>query len=51
MLSLRNSIVEVVAKLLLKRQADLLDWYMDIEEKLSYEEYEDANQVFSIQQY
>jgi hypothetical protein len=43
MLSLRNTIVEVLSKLVLRRYADLLDWYADVEERLSFEEYEDPN--------
>ena len=43
MLMLRNTIVEVLSKLVIKRYADQLDWYADIEERLSYEEYEDPN--------
>jgi hypothetical protein len=51
MLSLRNTIVEVLSKLVLRRYADLLDWYADVEERLSYEEYEDPEQTFTIQNY
>jgi hypothetical protein len=51
MLSLRNTIVEVLSKLVLRRYADLLDWYADVEERLSFEEYEDPNQTFTIQHY
>ena len=49
MLSLRNTVVEVISKLVFRRYADLLDWYADVEERLSFEEYEDPNQTFSIQ--
>jgi len=49
MLSLRNSICEVIAKLVSRRYADLLDWYADVEERLSFEEYEDPDQTFTIQ--
>ena len=48
MLSLRNSIVEIMSKLVIRKYADLLDWYADVEERLSYEEYEDPNQTFTI---
>ena len=48
MLQLRNSIVEIISKLVFRRYADLLDWYADVEERLSYEEYEDPNQTFTI---
>ena len=51
MLTLRNTVVEVLSKLVIRRYADQLDWYSDVEERLSYEEYEDPNQVFTIQQY
>jgi hypothetical protein len=51
MLSLRNTIVDVLSKLVVKRYSDLLDWYADVEERLSFEEYEDPNQTFTIQQY
>jgi hypothetical protein len=32
-----------MSKLVMKRYADLLDWYLDIEERLSFEEYEDID--------
>ena len=51
MLSLRNTIVEVLSKLVIRKYADQLDWYADVEERLSFEEYEDPNQTFTIQQY
>ena len=51
LLSLRNFCVEVMSKLLVKEYADLLDWYSDVEDRLSFEEYEDPNQTFSIHQY
>lgn len=51
MLTLRNTVVEVLSKLVIRRYADQLDWYSDVEERLSYEEYEDPNQVFTIQQH
>ena len=47
-LSLRNTIIDVLSKLLIRRYADLHDWYADIEDRLSYEEYEDPEQIFSI---
>jgi len=47
-LSIRNSIIDVMSKLVVRRYADLHDWYADIEDRLSYEEYEDPNQSFSI---
>ena len=40
-LSLRNTIIDVCSKLLISRYADLHEWYADIEDRLSYEEYED----------
>jgi hypothetical protein len=49
MLSLRNTIVEVLSKLVIRKYADQLDWYADVEERLSFEEYEDPNQTFTIQ--
>ena len=51
MLSLRNTVVEVLSKLLLKRYSNLLDWYADVEERLSFEEYEDPDQTFNISQF
>lgn len=51
MLFLKNSICEVLSKIGVRRYAELLDWYADVEERLSYEEYEDPNQTFTIQQY
>lgn len=47
-LSLRNTICEVLGKLVIKRYANQLDWYADVEDRLSFEEYEDPNQLFSI---
>jgi hypothetical protein len=43
MLQLRNTICEIISKLVFRRYADLLDWYADVEERLSFEEYEDPN--------
>jgi hypothetical protein len=47
-LSLKNYATDCCSKLLIKRYADLHDWYADIEDRLSFEEYEDPNQSFSI---
>ena len=49
MLMLRNEVVQVISKLVVRQYADLLDWYADVEERLSFEEYEDTNQTFNIQ--
>ena len=35
---------------MLKKYSSLIEWYIDIEERLAFEEYEDINQTFSIQQ-
>lgn len=51
MLHLRNSLCLVFSKLLIKKYANLLNWYSDVEDRLSYEEYEDPQQVFAVQQY
>jgi hypothetical protein len=51
MLYLRNTLVEVFSKLVIGKYAELLDFYADVEERLTYEEYEDPNQTFTIQQY
>jgi len=51
MLSLRNTVVEVTSKLIFKRYSSLLDWYSDVEDRLSFEEYEDPEQTFSINQF
>ena len=48
LLQLRNYIVDVGKKLVLRRKADLLDWYVEIEGKLAFEEFENINQIFSI---
>jgi hypothetical protein len=32
-----------MSKLLIRRYSDLLDWYADFEERLSFEEYEHPN--------
>jgi len=42
-LSLRNTIIDVLSKLVIRRYAELHRWYADIEDRLSYEEYEDPN--------
>lgn len=42
-LSLRNFCVEVMSKLIVREYADLLAWYSDVEDRLSFEEYEDPN--------
>ena len=47
----RNTIIEALSKLVFRRYANLLNWYADVEERLSFEEYEDPNQTFTIQQY
>jgi len=51
MTELRNFICTVASKLVIRRYADLSDWYMNIEEKLAFEEYEDINQTFAINQF
>lgn len=33
------------------KYSKILDWYSDVEERLSFEEFEDTNQTFSIQQF
>jgi hypothetical protein len=42
-LSARNYVVDVMGKLVIRRYADLHDWYADIEDRLSFEEYEDPD--------
>ena len=51
MLELRNQVATLLSKLVIRRYADLVDWYTDIEERLAFEEYEDINQTFSIHQF
>ena len=51
MLCLRNTMTEIISKLLIKRYSGLVEYYKDLEERLSFEEYEDPNQTFSISQY
>ena len=51
MTELRNFVCIVASKLVIRRYADLSNWYMDIEEKLAFEEYEDINQIFAINQF
>jgi hypothetical protein len=41
MLSLRNSVVQYLSKQGISRYAHLLNWYSSIEERLSFEEFED----------
>lgn len=43
MLQTRNSLCQVFSKLVIKKYANLLNWYNDVEDRLSYEEYEDPN--------
>jgi hypothetical protein len=51
LLELKIQVSGIMSKLVLKKYADLLDWYLDIEERLSFEEYEDIDQTFSIHQF
>lgn len=51
LLELKIQVSSIMSKLVMKRYADLLDWYLDIEERLSFEEYEDIDQTFSIHQF
>jgi hypothetical protein len=50
-LFLRDAVIDVLSKSVIKRYADLNDFYSDIEEKLSFEQYEDPEQQFTINQY
>lgn len=43
MLVLRNYITDVMKKLVLRSKADLLNWYTEIEGKLTFEEFENIN--------
>jgi hypothetical protein len=49
LLELRNFIGRVLTKLVIRYYADLLDWYIEIEEKLAFEQFENMKQIFSIQ--
>ena len=40
-LSCRNSVTDVLSKIVITRYSDLHNWYVAIEEHLCYEEYED----------
>ena len=40
-----------MTKLVIGRFAQQLEWYANVEDRLSFEEYEDPNQYFSIHQY
>ena len=51
LLELKIQVSGIMSKLVMKKYADLLDWYLDIEERLSFEEYEDIDQTFSIHQF
>jgi hypothetical protein len=42
-LIVRNLLVDVMSKLVIRRYADLHDWYTMIEDKLSFEMYEDPD--------
>lgn len=48
LLFLRNTIVEVLLKYVIKKSADKLNWFANIEDRLDFEEFEDPAQVFSI---
>ena len=48
LLQLRNFCISVLNLVIRKQNAELFSWYFDIEERLSYEMYEDINQTFSI---
>ena len=48
-LTLRNYFASVLSLLLIKRYSNLANFYSDVEERLSYEQFEDPNQTFSIQ--
>jgi len=43
LLSVKNQLIHVFTKVVIRRYADMLQWYSNIEDKLSYEEYEDPN--------
>ena len=43
LLYLRNVISELISKVLISKYSNLLNWYADVEERLSFEEYEDTN--------
>lgn len=47
-LMLRNYFASVLSLLLIKRYSNLSSFYADVEERLSYEQFEDPNQTFSI---
>jgi len=50
-LYLRNKVTMVFSKIILQQRSGLLKWYSEVEDRLSYEEYEDPNQCFYIEQY
>ena len=47
-LMVRNKLTDVLSKLILPRYSKLLEWYRNVEDKLTFEEYEDPNQQFTI---
>jgi magnesium-transporting ATPase (P-type) len=49
-LELRNQVSNICSNLVIKKYSSMIEWYIDIEERLAFEEYEDINQTFSIQQ-
>ena len=52
LLILKNTITQVVSKIKISRlnkdYVELNEWYIDVEDRLAYEQYEDPNQFFSI---
>jgi len=43
MLMVRNTVTDVFSKIIIKRYSNLLEWYRNVEDKLTLEEYEDPN--------
>lgn len=49
-LILRNYISDIGQKMVFSRYSSLYEWYQEIEERLAFEEFENINQIFSINQ-
>lgn len=55
LLNLKNTITQVISKICISKlnrdQVELNEWYIEVEDRLAFEQYEDANQFFSISQH
>ena len=45
---IKNELLNVTKRIIMKSSNKLLNWYEDVENRLSFEEYEDPNQTFTV---